>query len=62
MEHDGRRIAVQEIPKEIIARMDYQTRLKNYEQEKEEYLRSAGRKPWYEYSETLRHLAEKWRV
>lgn len=62
MEHYGRRIAMQEIPKEIIDRMDYHTRLKNYEQEKEEYLRSAGRKPWWEYSEMLRQLAEKWRV
>lgn len=62
MEYDGRRIAVQEIPKEIIDRMDYRTRLKNYEQEKEEYLRSAGRKPMWEYSEKLRQLAEKWRV
>ena len=53
---------MQEIPKEIIDRMDYKTRLKNYDQEKEEYLRSAGRKPWWEYSEMLRQLAEKWKV
>ena len=62
MDNDGRRTAVQEMPKEMIARMDYRTRLMHYEQEKEEYLRSAGRKPMWEYSEKLRQLAEKWRV
>ena len=51
-----------DLPKNIIDSMDYQTRLKNYDREKEEYLRAAGEKPWYEYSEKLKSLAKKWKV
>ena len=51
-----------DIPKSVIDSMDYRTRLQHYDQEKEEYLRTTGSKPGYEYSEKLKELAKKWKV
>mgnify|MGYP006923368169 FL=1 len=62
MEYDGRRIAVQEIPKEIINSMDYATRKRNFEQELQETLRTTGRLPLWKYDELIKALVKKWRV
>ena len=50
------------IPTDIINSMDYNTRLKNYEQELHEFLSKAGRLPLYEYDKKIKELVRKWKV
>lgn len=50
------------IPTDIINNMDYNTRLKNYEQELHEFLSKAGRLPLYEYDKKIKELVKKWKV
>ena len=50
------------IPTSIIDGMDYNTRLKSYEQELHEFLSKAGRLPLYEYDKKLKELVKKWKV
>ena len=62
MEYDGRRIAVQEIPEEMIASMSYENRQKLFEQELHERLKKMGRLPLWKYDKMIKELVKKWRV
>ena len=51
-----------DVPNEVIANMDYKTRMKHYQQELTETLQRAGRLPLSEYDRMIKALVKKWRV
>ena len=62
MDNDGRRIAVQEIPEEMIASMSYENRRKLFEQELHERLQKMGRLPLWKYDKMIKELVAKYKV
>ena len=62
MDNDGRRIAVQEIPEEVIKGMSYQNRQKRFDEELQERLRNAGKMSAAEYCAMIKYLIRKWKV
>lgn len=51
-----------DVPKEVIASMDYKTRMQNYQQELTETLQRMGRLPLAEYDRVIKSLVKKWKV
>ena len=51
-----------DLPKELINKMDYATRKRNFEQELHENLQKMGRLPLSKYDEMIKALVKKWKV